>query len=576
MKTALRRSVGLARALALASMLAASFAVPAQATTAPSLDQQQPAFQAPMGHVSGQVAQTFTAGMKGVLDHVSLVTATTNGSRIVVEVFNTDVNGAPTGSPLGATLPMYLTCCPQWHDFTFTSPVQVTPGARYAIVVPIDGSYVTWWYATSNPYSRGQMWLTFSPSGPWLTGMQGRTNYANFDFAFKTWVTVGSANTAPTLTEASQVDSITEGTTPAMSGSFADNDGDTVALSADQGTLTAPTGVSSGGWSWTMPATDEPLAQPVTVTATDSQGLSSSVKFMVDVAGVGPTVTITSDPLTSPEGSTVPLTASATSPDAADNAAGFTYAWTVTKDGSPFASGSGPAWSFTTPDEGTYQVTVSATDDGGMAGYAPSLTVIGTDVTPTSRITGISASPSLVVAPQELLSFSGSFSDPGPDSHVATWDFGDGTSLTTPTIPAGGSTNLAASHSFAAAGTYTVRLKVADDDGTTGVAATTVTVQTPQQALGSIAAYVQALPGLNKGQVNSLLAKLHAASDAAARGDTNAANNQLNAFLNELAADVSSGKVLPANASVLSASVHAVQGALGTRNRFTDWWPLGL
>jgi PKD repeat protein len=247
----------------------------------------------------------------------------------------------------------------------------------------------------------------------------------------------------------------------------------------------------------------------------------------------------------------------------------------VTRNGSPYASGSGASWSFATLDEGTYQVTVSATDDGGMTG-STSMTVIGTDVTPAARITGVSASPSLVIAPLELLSFSGAFSDPGPqDWHVATWDFGDGTTLTTPQIPAGGSTSLSASHSYAAAGTYTVHLKVADDDGTTGVATTTVTVQTAGQALAAIAAYVQGL-GLNKGETNSLLAKLNAASDAAGRGDTNAANNELNAFLNELSADVSSGKISPASASLLSASVHAVQGALGTRNRFTDWWPLGL
>jgi len=143
-------------------------------------------------------------------------------------------------------------------------------------------------------------------------------------------------------------------------------------------------------------------------------------------------------------------------------------------------------------------------------------------------------------------------------------------------IAAGGPTSLAASHMYASAGTYTVRLKVADDDGVTGETTMSVVVMTPQQAVGKLTTYVQGLSSLNKGQMNSLLAKLNAASDALARGDTTAANNQLNAFLNEVQAYVNAGKISPTTAATLRATVHAVQGALGTRNRFIEWLPLAL
>ncbi len=99
-------------------------------------------------------------------------------------------------------------------------------------------------------------------------------------------------------------------------------------------------------------------------------------------------------------------------------------------------------------------------------------------------------------------------------------------------------------------------------------------VQTPQAALGSIAGYVPGISTLNAGQKNSLIAKLNAATAAVARGDTTAANNQLSAFLNELQADVNTGKVSPAAASVLRSAMHAVQAALGTYNRFLEWWPV--
>ncbi|HEX2680183.1 MAG TPA: putative Ig domain-containing protein, partial [Candidatus Dormibacteraeota bacterium] len=346
MKSAFRRSVGFVWALGLASLLTASVVVPAQATATPVVDQQQTFYSPGMGHTSGQVAQTFTAGMTGVLDHVSLVTATNYGARITVEILNTGSNGAPTGAPLGTSTPQYLTCCAQWHDFTFSPAVQVTSGTRYAIVVPINSAYVTWWYMPSDPYPGGQMWVTFCPSCNWLSGMQYGVDYSTLDFAFETWVlSAGGANSAPTLTEAGSEAGAGEGTSPTMTGTFSDSDGDTVALTADKGTLTAPAGASSGAWSWTEPAADESPTQTVTVTATDSHGLAASVHFAVNIGGVAPAVRITSDPVSSPEGATVQLTGAATSPDAADNAGVFTFAWTVTKDGSPYATGSGAAWS---------------------------------------------------------------------------------------------------------------------------------------------------------------------------------------------------------------------------------------
>ena len=139
----------------------------------------------------------------------------------------------------------------------------------------------------------------------------------------------------------------------------------------------------------------------------------------------------------------------------------------------------------------------------------------------------------------------------------------------------GGSAGLSAAHSYGAAGAYTVTLKVTDDDGGVGQSTTKIPVQTTQQALSSIAGYVQQISTLNAGQKNSLIAKLNAASASATRGDTNASNNQLNAFLNELQADLNTGRISSSNAATLRAAVHAVQAALGTYNRFLQWWPLG-
>jgi len=52
------------------------------------------------------------------------------------------------------------------------------------------------------------------------------------------------------------------------------------------------------------------------------------------------------------------------------------------------------------------------------------------------------------------------------------------------------------------------------------------------------------------------------------------AHNQLNAFVNELQADVRTGRLSSAAASSLQAVVNAVQAAMGTSNRLFEWWPL--
>jgi PKD repeat protein len=195
-----------------------------------------------------------------------------------------------------------------------------------------------------------------------------------------------------------------------------------------------------------------------------------------------------------------------------------------------------------------------------------SVTITGANVAPTASITSVSWTPQLVLTAHETVNFSGTFSDPGTlDTHTTGWNFGDGAT----------SSGLTAAHSYDAAGTYTVTFTATDDDNGVGQATATVTVQTAQQALTSIAGYIQNLKSLNNGQKNSLIAKLDAAGASITRGNSTAATNQLNAFLNELQADLTSGKITSDDMTILRSSVHNVQAALGTFNRFLQWWPLG-
>jgi PKD repeat protein len=552
-------------ALALGAGLTLSLALPVQAVTG-TLDQSQNLTIG--GEQTPWMAQTFTAGMTGQLDRVSLATSMVAGSGTVT--IQSVTGTFPAGTDLGTmSFSLPLTGNRQFHDFAFTPAIAVQTGSHYAIVVKVVGRTRLIWYDSGGfpAYAGGQLYIG-SSSVPWATDP-----VFGAEFAFKTYVIGGSANRAPIVAADSSTANVGEGTAPTMTGTFSDPDGDTVSVTASAGKLTQ-TGTSGGTWSWTQPASDEPSSQSVTIKADDGRGLFTTASFTTATAGVLPTVNISraaaavssSAPASSPEGTAINLTGSASSPSAEDNAAPFTYSWNVTKDGTSFGTGSAAAFSFTPNDEGTYVATLQATDDGGMTGTSPSMTFIGTNVAPSAKITSVAWTPQLVLTAHQSVSFAGSFTDPGTlDTHTVDWKFGDGAT----------GTGLSAAHAYNAAGTYTVTFTVTDDDNGVGQATTTVTVQTPQQALASIAGDVQNLKGLNAGQKNSLIAKLNAASDSVTRGNTTAANNQLNAFLNELQTDLNSGRISGPDMTNLRNAVHTVQAALGTYNRFLQWWPLG-
>lgn len=566
MKIAFRRGVLGFAAAGTAAALTLSFAAPAQALTA-TIDVQQLSYGPTQS--AAVMAQTFTAGTTAQLVRVSIPFYTSFGN-VKLGIQGVNSNQEPDGT--------YLTS-QEWSgyqlggrtpfDFDLAQPIPVTKGHQYAIVVAVNAGRFNWYYSSFTPPSftnAGKLFDSACDSGcQWFSG-----GSFGADFGFETWVASGVVTQAlPTVSANNTSVNFLEGAPETNSGTYSDPDGDTVSLSASSGSITK-TGTSSGTWSWSAPASDETAtAQTVTIKADDGQGQTATTSFNVIVSGVAPKAQITSDPATVPEGTAEAFTGTGSSPDSADNTAGFTYSWGVTKNGSPYEQGSGSSFRFTPDDEGTFVVTFSATDDGGMTG-STSMTITGTNVAPTAAINSVTGSYPLVTTANELLTFGGSFSDPGKlDSHTATWNFGDGSSSVTP-IQAGGSTNLSALHSYASAGTYNVSLTVTDDDGGVGQATTSVTVQTTQQALNKISGYVQGQP-LSDGQKQSLLAKLNAAGDAAARGDNKTAHNQLDAFLNEVSADLKSGKLTQSQADNMRGAVYAIQGTLGTYDRFLEW-----
>jgi len=134
------------------------------------------------------------------------------------------------------------------------------------------------------------------------------------------------------------------------------------------------------------------------------------------------------------------------------------YSWDF---GDGTAAGTGATPSHTYATAGTYTVKLTVTDDRGGTGSVTHTVTANT--APTASFTSTTSNLAA--------SFDGTASADS-DGTIATysWDFGDGTAAGSGTTP---------SHTYAAAGTYNVKLTVTDNLGATGSVTHSVTVTSP-------------------------------------------------------------------------------------------------
>ncbi|WP_406696632.1 YDG domain-containing protein [Singulisphaera sp. Ch08] len=224
---------------------------------------------------------------------------------------------------------------------------------------------------------------------------------------------------------------------------------------------------STGAFHWT-PTDDGIYEIVITVDDNGTPSLSDTKSFRITVANVSPSVSITGAPASVGEGTVVILGSVAS--DLAGAADPLTYAWSVTRNASPFALPVGTVtaaadFSFTPTDDGSYLVTLTVGDgDGGSATATKSITV--NNVAPTGTY---NAPTSVVYGSAIGVSITGEF-DPSITDIATTlrYSFGYATSNSSPLAGSSyGSSSTTASANFSSlnSGIYYLFARIIDHDG---------------------------------------------------------------------------------------------------------------
>ena len=321
----------------------------------------------------------------------------------------------------------------------------------------LDTLTYSWNFGDSTPAVSGQNAThTFADNGNYDVTL----TVTDKDGAATTQTVVAEVdNVAPTIVSIAKPTTIKEGESVTFS-----------ATASDPGTIDTLT------YSWSFGDNTNPVSGQnvnhtfadngnynVVLTVTDKDGAVTTQTVVAKVDNVAPTIVSIVKPTTIKEGESVSFTATATDPGVLDT---LTYSWNFGDNTNPI---SGQTATHTFADNGNYNVVLTLTDkDGGVT----TQTVVAEvdNVAPTI----VSIAKPTTINQGQAATFAATTTDPGTlDTLTYVWNFGDNTQTTT---------GQNATHTFTAAGNYTLILAVTDKDGAT----TTTTQQITVAALPTI------------------------------------------------------------------------------------------
>jgi PKD repeat protein len=202
------------------------------------------------------------------------------------------------------------------------------------------------------------------------------------------------------------------------------------------------------------------------LTVTDSDGVDATAAVTITVNENPAPVAVLSVASVTPVTKKAPALYAFASTGSSDDASIVSYDWSW-GDGTENGSGASPSHTFTTV--GSFVVTLTVTDNGGLTDSSSTIVSTIPNLGPTAAA---SVTPDSGKAPLAVTFSSVGSTDPDGTIAAYSWDFGDGSALSSDANP---------THTYGV-GSFTAELTVTDDDGneaTTTVLVSTVANQLP-------------------------------------------------------------------------------------------------